>query len=80
MTVDKLTLNISRTWGKSANGTLTPALPRTVKGAVCMHVGTPALCLTSVYTPLLLLVTTPPASGVVGLGSIDLGRGLCSRP
>lgn len=59
---------------------LTPALPRTVKGAVCMHVGTPALCLTSVYTPLLLLGPHPWASGVVGLWRIDLGRGPCSRP
>lgn len=59
---------------------LTPPLPLTVKGVVCVHVDTPAACLTLIYTPQLMLMGHRPwASGVVGLGRIDLGRGPC-RP
>lgn len=55
---------------------LPPALPLTVKGVVCMHVGTPVLYLTSVYAPqLLFLGPHLQVRGVAGLAGIDLGRG-----
>lgn len=85
VTLDRLTGSICRAWDRSANGragsppfpsALPPALPLTEKGVVCMHVGTPVLCLTSVHAPqLLFLGPHLQARGVAGLAGIDLGRG-----